>query len=125
MITMPDLRAVDTNILIYLHDSSAPVKRRIAIDLLADTLAISSQVISEYLNTMWRLFQIPKEDLLIQARNLFSGCMILPTALTTLELSAKLCRNINCKFLIQLLPLLLWRQNVVYYIQKICIIILL
>lgn len=68
--TMASKFALDTNVLIYLHDQSNPEKREIAKNLLADIPCISSQVISEYLNTTRRLLQLSKEDLLLQACSL-------------------------------------------------------
>ncbi len=59
--------ALDTNILIYLHDNSNITKRSIAKELAADIPKISTQVISEYLNTLRRIVNLSKSDLLIQA----------------------------------------------------------
>ncbi len=85
--------ALDTNVLIYLHDNSSSVKRDIAKDLLADNPTISSQVISEYLNTARRLLDISKDDLLIQASILFSGCPILTTLPSTLLIASDLVKK--------------------------------
>ena len=82
--------ALDTNVLIYLHDSSSSSKREIAKNLLADNPHISSQVISEYLNTTRRLLHLSKTDLLIQTSKLFSGCTIIPVAPNTLLFAADL-----------------------------------
>ena len=93
---MPDnIVALDTNILIYLHDSSSPVKRYIAKDLLADNPAIPSQVISEYLNTTRRLLQLSKDELLINAANLLAGCNIIPVLPDTLLFAASLVKSYN------------------------------
>jgi len=89
---MPN-NALDTNVLIYLHDNSNPNKRTIAKNLLADNPGIPSQVISEYLNTTRRLLQVSKEDLLEPTSSLFSGCTIIPTLPHTLLFAAKLVRK--------------------------------
>ncbi len=85
--------AIDTNILIYLHDQSEGSKRKIATNLLADDPFISSQVISEYLNTTRRLLNLSKEDLLLQTANLFSQCTIAPVLSTTILFSASLVKK--------------------------------
>ena len=87
------LIAIDTNVLIYLHDSSSPAKRETAKNLLADNPHISSQVISEYLNTTRRLLNLPKDELLIQASGLFSGCVILPVVPQTLLFASDLVKK--------------------------------
>ena len=85
--------ALDTNVLIYLHDSSNPDKRAIAKNLLADNPRIPSQVVSEYLNTTRRLLSLSKEELLIQASGLFSGCTILPSLPDTLLFASSLVKK--------------------------------
>ena len=84
--------ALDTNVLIYLHDSSS-TKRAIANDLLATNPRISSQVISEYLNTTRRLLNLSKEELLIQTSALFSGCTIIPVLPHTLLFASELVKQ--------------------------------
>lgn len=71
--------ALDTNVLVYLYDSSNPGKRSIALDLLSEKPQIPAQVISEYLNTLRRLLPMTKEDILMHAANLFEECHIIPT----------------------------------------------
>jgi len=73
---MDKIVALDTNILIYLHDNSNITKTSIAKELAADVPQISTQVISEYLNTLRRIVNLPKSDLLIQAAELFAQCDI-------------------------------------------------
>jgi predicted nucleic acid-binding protein len=93
MITMSDSIALDTNVLIYLHDSLNPNKRIIAQNLLADSPCISAQVLSEYLNTTRRLLALSKEELLIQTAGLFSACKILPVSTYTLRYAAELVKH--------------------------------
>lgn len=85
--------AIDTNVLIYLHDSSSPKKRDISKNLLADNPAISSQVISEYLNTTRRLLNVSKEDLLANTSVLFSDCPITHVSPETLLFAASLVKK--------------------------------
>ena len=85
--------AVDTNVLIYLHDSTGTIKRNIAVNLLSDNPKIPSQVVSEYLNTIRRLLPASKEDLLIHTANLFTDCIIIPTLPSTLQRAASLVKK--------------------------------
>ena len=87
--------ALDTNVLIYLHDNSDLNKRAIAKDLLSDDPFISSQVISEYLNVIRRLLPLSKIELLTQASGLLAGCTIIPVLLTTLNLASILVKKYN------------------------------
>lgn len=85
--------AVDTNVLIYLHDKSNPDKRTIAKNILADNPKISTQVISEYLNTTKRLLTISKEDLLFQTAELFQDCDIIRVLPSTLYMASSLVKK--------------------------------
>ena len=55
---MNKLFALDTHVLIYLHD------REKAIELMAMNPIISGQVVSEYINVLRRLLNLPKDKLL-------------------------------------------------------------
>lgn len=88
-----DTFALDTNVLIYLHDSSSPDKRDIAKSLLADSPCIPSPVISEYLNVTRRLLSLSKDELLMQTSGLFSDCTILPITKDTLLTAASLIKQ--------------------------------
>lgn len=90
---MTDVYSVDTNILIYLHDKFNDAKRTKAKAILADNPKIAAQVISEYLNTARRLLDLSKDDLLIQAAELFQPCEIIPTSASTLFLAASLVKK--------------------------------
>src|ERR1700739_3868160 len=87
---MPDLIAVDTNVLIYLHDSSDVRKRKIAENIIADNPNISSQVVSEYINVTRRLLNLSKAEVLTQCAKLFQSCEIIPVSAETLVTSAGL-----------------------------------
>jgi predicted nucleic acid-binding protein len=85
--------AVDTNILIYLHDSLNSSKKSVAESILAENPKIPAQVISEYLNTTRRLLNLSKEDLLLQTSELFSGCDVISVSPSTLLKSAELIKK--------------------------------
>jgi predicted nucleic acid-binding protein len=85
--------AVDTNVLIYLHDSSNSAKRTTAKNILADYPKISTQVISEYLNTTRRLLALSKEDLLFQTAELFKECEVIKVLQSTLYLASSILKN--------------------------------
>jgi predicted nucleic acid-binding protein len=68
--------AVDTNILLYLHDSSDLRKRAIAKNILSENPRISTQVISEFINVARRQLQIPKAELIDYCANLMKDCQI-------------------------------------------------
>jgi predicted nucleic acid-binding protein len=55
--------ALDTNVLIYLHEiDPGSEKRHIANELIADSPLISSQVVSEYLNVCNKRLKMTKQD---------------------------------------------------------------
>jgi predicted nucleic acid-binding protein len=83
------LFAVDTNILIYLEGNDTH-KRRVAEELLSDNPVISSQVISEFINVMRRLRNVPKKQLIIETVSLFRYCPIVPTSHSVLQRAAQL-----------------------------------
>jgi predicted nucleic acid-binding protein len=82
--------AVDTNVLIYLYDSSNNGKRKIAESILADNPVLSTQVISEYINVTRRLLQLTKTEILLQTSALFYDCPIIPVSCHTITNAAQL-----------------------------------
>ena len=60
--------ALDTNILIYSHDNNNSDKQNIARDLIIRSPVVCTQVVSEYISVLKRVFKIPKTML-------FSACM--------------------------------------------------
>ena len=85
--------ALDTNILIYLYDSSDIKKRTISEGLLLNNPIISSQVVSEYLNVSKRLLKLPKQELLDKCLLVFGYCIITPVIFETLNLARELIRK--------------------------------
>ncbi|MGN6530429.1 MAG: PIN domain-containing protein [Ginsengibacter sp.] len=94
-IMINDVCAVDTNVLIYLHDKSDERKRRIAKEILAENPKISTQVISEYLNTTRRILDLLKAELLIQGAELLKDCEIIYVTTPTLLSAARLIKKYN------------------------------
>jgi len=81
--------ALDTNILVYGHSGDSH-KRQIGRSLLNASPVISSQVISEYLNVMQRVFKKEKNVLIQTTALLLRKCAIKPVILSTVELAADL-----------------------------------
>ena len=79
---------LDTNILVYTFDQSAPEKRRRALGLLEEALStqrgsISWQVVQEFLNLATRRFKVPltpEDARLYLDRVLLPLCEVLPSA---------------------------------------------
>lgn len=70
--------AVDTNVLIYLHETSHTFKTELASNILGRSPVISNQVISEYLNVLRRLLKVPKHRLIEHCLIVIEGCEIVP-----------------------------------------------
>ncbi|MDX2302194.1 MAG: PIN domain-containing protein [Microscillaceae bacterium] len=77
--------AIDTNVLVYLHDSYDTPKREKAIELMAMSPIISGQVISEYINVLRRILKISKTELLQEVTSWLQFCEIFPIDFSTLE----------------------------------------
>jgi len=84
--------ALDTNILVYVHSENSH-KKQIGRSLLKNTPVISSQVISEYLNVMQRVFKKEKNELIQTTALLLRNCIIKPVVLSTVELAARLIKS--------------------------------
>jgi predicted nucleic acid-binding protein len=81
---MNDKIAIDTNVLIYIFDSSDDKKREIANAFLKRTNMISSQVISEFLNVSKRLLKLPKSEVLGLCIKILENSTIIPVSKQTL-----------------------------------------
>ena len=88
--TMTELIALDTNVLIYLHEPTDSAKREKALELVAAAPIISSQVVSEYINVLRRLLKIRKDELLREAISWLKICEITSVDFSTLELAQRL-----------------------------------
>lgn len=91
--TTTEAVAVDTNILVYLHDDEDTPKRRVAVGLMAEGPVVSGQVISEYLNATKRLLNVPKAELLENSLEWLRDCQLVPIEYGTLQLALRLVRR--------------------------------
>jgi predicted nucleic acid-binding protein len=82
--------ALDTNIIIFSHGSDVPGKQVIARRLLNSAPVISSQVISEYLNVMRRLFKMNKMDLMNICSRWLENCHVQPVVFSTIDHARRL-----------------------------------
>jgi len=79
--------ALDTNILIYCHEEPNLEKRNIALNKLDLRPVISSQVLSEYINVLKRIYKIPKQELVALCLGNIVGCKIQSVTIPTLKLA--------------------------------------
>ncbi len=87
--------AVDTNVLVYLHDSSDTRKRNIAEHILAGNPKVPSQVISEYLNVTRRVLKLSKFEIVAQSANLLKDCEIIQVSCHTLTKATDLIQKFD------------------------------
>ncbi|WP_342086937.1 PIN domain-containing protein [Dyadobacter sp. OTU695] len=76
-ITTTNRIAVDTNVLIYLHEDTPTFKNEISKYIVRNLPVISSQVISEYVNVLNRLLRPPKAILIDHCITLTEDCTII------------------------------------------------
>jgi predicted nucleic acid-binding protein len=82
--------ALDSNILIYNHSMDQENKRLIARDFFKENPVVSSQVISEYLNVMKRIFKMQKLELMQLCSIWLEKCYVQPVILSTIKLAQDL-----------------------------------
>jgi predicted nucleic acid-binding protein len=87
--------ALDTNIVIFSHGSDVPGKQVMARRLLNSAPVISSQVISEYLNVMRRLFKMNKKVLMSMCSLWLENCHVQPVVFSTIDLARRLIDKYN------------------------------
>lgn len=63
--------ALDTNVLLYLYDSSDQAKRHVSESIIALNPIISTQVVSEFINVTKRLMKLPKKEVLFKCNRVF------------------------------------------------------
>lgn len=86
--------AVDTNVLIYLHELNPDSdKRRIASELIADGPVISSKVVSEYLNVCHKRLKMTKEDALDSLMGWLPLCTLAAFELTIFSSAIQLVQK--------------------------------
>lgn len=83
--TMNKKFAVDTNVLIYLHDENEVHKKQVAIEILKRKPVLPSQVISEYMNVLKRLTKEPKLRIIEHCLITIEDCHIVSTNIELLE----------------------------------------
>ena len=82
--------AVDTNILIYLHEETPSFKTDKANGIIRSFPVVSTQVISEYLNVLKRVLKAPKLILIEHSISLVDICEIVTINKEILERSKSL-----------------------------------
>lgn len=82
--------AVDTNILIYLHEEITTFKTDKPHEIVRDFPVISAQIISEYLNVLRRILKVPKLRLIEHSILLADVCEIVNTNTAILERAKEL-----------------------------------
>ena len=85
--------ALDSNIILYIHDNDDREKQETAKSLLAQRPLVSVQVISEYLNVMKRSFPVSKTELMDFCSEWMIGCTIHPISITTLQTAKRLIKR--------------------------------
>lgn len=85
--------AADTNILLYLHDSSDVRKRDIAKNILSENPKISTQVISEFINVARRQLTMSKVEIVAYSADLLKDCEITSVSSYTLFNAADLIKK--------------------------------
>jgi predicted nucleic acid-binding protein len=68
--------AVDTNVLIYLHQEPTSFKTERSKEIVSNSPVLSTQVISEYLNVLKRLSKAPKLRLIEHCSVLIDACEV-------------------------------------------------
>ena len=82
--------ALDTNILIYSHDTADLRKQDIARDLILKSPVVSAQVVSEYINVLRRIMQIPKDKLLALCAKTLENTKIYPINIAVIKMAEQL-----------------------------------
>lgn len=85
--------AIDSNILLYLHDNSDKRKRDIAKNILSDNPIISTQVISEFINVARRHLELTKADIVAYCADLLRDCEIIQVSCGTLTNATALIKR--------------------------------
>ena len=78
---------IDTNVLIYLYSTDEPEKRNVAEKLFvqAEKTIISTQVLSEFVNVMYKKKKAPLETLLLVVRELSKNSRVAIIKTTIIE----------------------------------------
>ena len=82
--------ALDTNILIYSHDDNDGDKQNIARDLILRSPIVCTQVVSEYISVLKRVFKIPKSSILNACLPNLRHCIFHAVDIETLQTTERL-----------------------------------
>ena len=82
--------ALDTNILIYSHDTNAIDKQNIARDLIVRLPVVITQAVSEYINVLLRIMKIPKTLIVKACMPNLRHCQIQAVEISTLQTAERL-----------------------------------
>ena len=82
--------AINTNVLIYSHDENSGNKQNIARDLIVSSPFVCTQVVSEYISVLKRIFKIPKTMLINACTPNLRYCQIQAVNITTLQTAERL-----------------------------------
>jgi predicted nucleic acid-binding protein len=66
--------AVDTNVLLYFLDTSLPLRRKIAANIIAQQPIFNSQSLSELINVLNRRWKYPKTSIIKVVTGLLEEC---------------------------------------------------
>jgi predicted nucleic acid-binding protein len=86
-------QALDTNVLVYYHETKDEAKQRIAQGLMAKKPIVSAQVVSEYINVAKRKWKANKFELMKQCVETLEKCSIYAVQVSTLKLAESLMRR--------------------------------
>jgi predicted nucleic acid-binding protein len=87
--------ALDTNILIYCHDTANLYKQNIARDLILKSPVVPAQVVSEYINVLRRMIIISKDKLLNLCAKTLENARIFPVNVSVIKHAEQLIQRYN------------------------------
>ena len=87
--------SLDTNILIYGHDTVDLYKQNIARDLVLEHPIVSTQVVSEYMNVLRRIMAVSKDKLLDLCAKTLENTKIYPVDITVIRVAKRLILYYN------------------------------
>ncbi len=84
---MSKLIAIDTNVVLYALNDAAPAKKKTALEIISDSPAISSQLLSEAVNVCRRKWKYDKKSQVKVATFLINNCQLVAINKYTVELA--------------------------------------
>ncbi len=97
---MSDRIFLDTNILVYAHSDTEPIKRKIVENIIAnnDNLVISTQVLNEFINVMHKKRGIPFKTLVAAIRELSESFTVVQITVHTVEQALNIAAQHNYSY---------------------------